>query len=194
MSFVDLVPTRINPSLVEALQNDGNAAIMLASFLDGEVDAQTEDGWFFLPRTDISQFTGLDTKAQVKAEKILKRLKVIKVRRSGLTGNFYQLDRLAVYELTGVPVKPTLVRKLRSNGNAAILFSFLANWEPAYTGEKRWFVCQNEILRRNTGLSEAAQKKAFNHLVKTKFLEKKTSKGVVLYRFSLTTAKDWWKD
>jgi hypothetical protein len=194
MSLLDLVPTRIDPSLVEALQSDGNAAIMLAAFIDGEVDAVSKDGWFFLPRTDISQFTGLDNKAQAKAEKLLKQLKLIKIKKYGSIGNYYQMDQVAIHQLTGVSVKPTLVRKLRSNGDAAILFSFLANWKPAYTEEKRWFVCQSEILRRNTGLNEAAQKKALNHLAKINFLERKTSKGVVFYRFNLTTAKDWWKD
>jgi hypothetical protein len=96
MSLIDLVATRINPPLVEVLQDNGNA-IVLTSFLYDEVDARTENGWFFLPRADISQFTGFDANDQIKAEKILKGFKLIKVRKFRFGGQLLStgsLDRL----------------------------------------------------------------------------------------------------
>jgi len=86
-----------------------------------------------------------------------------------------------------VAVRPSLVRALRGNGNAAILASELLVWSRRLGDPQAWFFQQQGRFETQTGLGADAQRKAVRLLVRLGVLET-TRRGVparLYYRVDL---------
>jgi hypothetical protein len=70
-----------------------------------------------------------------------------------------------------VAVRPSLVRALRGNGNAAILASELLFWSRRLGDPQGWFFQQQRRLEQQTGLGPDAQRKAVRLLERLGVLE-----------------------
>jgi hypothetical protein len=70
-----------------------------------------------------------------------------------------------------VAVRPSLVRALRGNGNAAILVSQLLYWSRRLGDDEGWFYQAQRRLATQTGLGPDAQRKAVQLLVRLGVLE-----------------------
>jgi hypothetical protein len=70
-----------------------------------------------------------------------------------------------------VAVRPSLVRALRGNGNAAILASELLFWSRRLGDPQGWFFQQQRRLKHQTGLGFDAQRNAVQLLVRLGVLE-----------------------
>jgi hypothetical protein len=70
-----------------------------------------------------------------------------------------------------VGVRPSLVRTLRGNGNAAILLSQLLYWSRRLAGHRGWFYQTQQRLEEQTGLGSHAQRKAVKLLARLGILK-----------------------
>jgi hypothetical protein len=96
---------------------------------------------------------------------------------SGMSDQWDQLDDRLRAILDGhssegvVAIRPSLVRALRGNGNAAILASELLFWSPRLGDPQGWFYQQQRRLEQQTGLGSDAQRKAVGLLERLGVLE-----------------------
>jgi hypothetical protein len=91
-----------------------------------------------------------------------------------------------------VAVRPSLIRTLRGNGNAAILLSQLLYWSRRLADHRGWFYQTQQRLEEQTGLGSHAQRKAVKLLARLGIL-KTDLRGVpakLYYRVELQQLAD----